>query len=131
MNLLDGQVVSSEGTRLPLSAGIVSGETVYLSGQLGLVEGRLVSGGVSEQTQAALDNIERLLAQAGLTLGDICKTTVWLADAADFPHFNAAYAARFAEPFPARSTVIAQLVIPGALVEVEATAYVRREKPLA
>ena len=131
MKRLGGPVVLGDGTKVPLSAGITSGGTVYLSGQLGLVDGSLVVGGVVEQTQAALDNVERLLEQAKLTLGDVCKTTVWLADAADFAKFNATYATRFAEPFPARSTVIAQLVIPGALVEIEVTACSRDHEPRA
>jgi len=129
MTRLGGPMVLADGTKLPLSAGIVSGEIVYLSGQLGLVEGRLVPGGIVEQTAAAIDNVERLLGESNLTLGDVCKTTVWLVHAADFPKFNIAYGARFSEPFPARSAVVSKLLIPGALVEIEVTATTRRDLP--
>ena len=63
-----------------------------------------------------------MLAQAGATLSDVAKTTVWLTDMADFAAFNAAYAEAFGSHAPARFTVTSALAIPGALVEIEAIA---------
>ena len=119
---MGGPITLADGSELPLSAGIVCGETVYLSGQLGLVEGKIVAGGIVEQTTAVLDNIERLLGSVDLTLADVCKATIWLVDEQDFSAFNATYAARFGRPYPARSAVVSRLVIPGALVEIEVVA---------
>jgi enamine deaminase RidA (YjgF/YER057c/UK114 family) len=67
--------------------------------------------------------IEALLAQAGCTLADVVKTTVWLTDKAEYPAFNAAYGERFGAHPPARSTVIADLIAP---VKVEIEAIARR-----
>jgi 2-iminobutanoate/2-iminopropanoate deaminase len=122
MNRLGGAITLADGTELPLSAGMEIGETVYLSGQLALIDGKLVAGGIVEQTTTVLDNIERLLAEANLTLSDVFKTTVWIVDGSDFAQFNATYSARFSSPYPARSAVVSKLVIPGALVEIEVIA---------
>lgn len=92
-----------------------------LSGQLALRNGRIVGATIEEQTDVAIDNIAALLAPLGKGLADVAKVTVWLSQATDFAAFNAAYARRFARPFPARSTVVSQLLIPDALVEIEAT----------
>ncbi|HYE52468.1 MAG TPA: RidA family protein [Azospirillaceae bacterium] len=107
----------------PLAA---AGSTLFLSGQLALgPDGRIAGDTVEEQTTLVLQRIAVLLAGEGLNLTDVVKTTVWLARVEDFPGFDAAYAARFGAHRPARSTVRADLVLPGALVEIEAVA-VRR-----
>lgn len=110
---------------IPLTLFRRSGNLVHVSGQLGFVgPGRLVDGGIAEQTQQTIDNIRAILHKAGGDLGDVVKTTVWLADKADFPPFNAAYAAAFDGcELPARSTVVTGLLIEGALVEIEALAH--------
>jgi len=111
-----------DGTPLPFSAGIESNGLVFLSGQLALRGGALPPGGIGEQTHAVFDNIEHLLGLAGLDLGAVVKVTAWLENKADFAGFNAVYASRFSAPYPARSTVVSSLLLPGALVEIEVVA---------
>ena len=106
-----------------LSSWTEAGSLVFVSGQLPLDADRRVSAaGIGAQTKLVIATIEAVLERAGLTLADIVKTTVWLRDAADFPAFNDSYAACFADNRPARSTVVSDLVLPGALVEIEAVA---------
>lgn len=107
----------------PYSAGIDCGETVYLSGQLGLdpATGELAEG-VEAQARQALANVGALLEAAGLTYANVVKTTVLLADINDFAAVNAVYAEVFPEPFPARSCFAAAALPKGGLVEIEAIA---------
>ena len=93
------------------------------SGQLGLAGGALVDGGVGAQVAQAVANLSDLLASKGAGLGDVVKTTVFLDDIADYPAMNEAYVAAFSDHRPARSAfAVAGLPI-GALVEIEAWAY--------
>ncbi len=107
----------------PYSQAIDTGEFVFCAGQVGLdpASGQLAEG-LEAQTQRALDNIEAVLAAAGLGFADVVKTTCFLADVGEFGAFNAIYATRFGDPAPARSTV--QAVLPrGARVEIEVVAH--------
>lgn len=108
----------------PYSAGIKTGEMVFLSGQLGLdpQTGKLAEGGVVAQAQQSLKNIEALLAAAGATFDNVVKTTVFLADIADFAAVNEVYASKFTEPYPARSAVQVGVLPAGGLVEIEVVA---------
>lgn len=108
----------------PYSAGIKTGEMVFLSGQLGLdpQTGKLAEGGVVAQAQQSLKNIEALLAAAGATFDNVVKTTVFLADIADFAAVNEVYASKFTEPYPARSAVQVGALPVGGLVEIEVVA---------
>ena len=101
---------------------------VFVSGQMAFdSEQRICVGGVADQTRQCLRNIEHALAKEGLGLSDVVKATVWLANVDDFPSFNQAYAAAFLDSVaPARSTVRADLMVKGALVEIEAIAIRRR-----
>ena len=101
-----------------------AGELVFVSGQMAFGAGfSIVGDDVAAQTRTCLDNIARQLATAGLTARDIVKTTVWLARVEDIAAFDAAYGAYFGNTvLPARSTVRADLMVPGALVEIEAVA---------
>ncbi|TNE40672.1 MAG: RidA family protein [Sphingomonadales bacterium] len=105
-----------------LSLAVDAAGLLFVSGQLAFVEGKLLQGGIAEQTRQALANIEAVLAQRGLARRDIVKTTVWITKRDDFQGFNAAYAEFFGDVRPARSTVVAELAIPDALVEIEAIA---------
>lgn len=106
----------------PYTPVLVSGDLVFVSGQVALdAEGRVVAGGIEEQTGQALDNLERCLAAADCRLDDVVKVTAFLADLADFEAFNRVYSERFALPYPARSTVGVRLA-GGLLVEIEAVA---------
>lgn len=107
----------------PYSAGVKAGGMVFLSGQLGLdpKTGQLADGVVA-QAEQSLENIEALLAAAGSALDNVVKTTVFLADIADFAAVNEVYASKFPEPYPARSAVQVGALPAGALVEIEVIA---------
>ncbi len=107
-----------------LSPAMSAGDLIFLSGQLAFgADGTIVApDDVARQTEQVLANLGRVLASLGLDLSDVVKTTIWLTDTGDFPAFNAAYAASFGTHRPARSTVRADLMLPGARVEIEAVA---------
>ena len=107
----------------PYSPAALAGDFLYCSGQLGLdpASGELASG-VRAQAERAIGNLEALLSAAGLALSDVVKTTIFLADMADFAAVNEVYASRFSPPYPARSTVQVAALPKGGLVEIEATA---------
>ena len=107
----------------PYSQAIVSDGTVYCSGQIGLdpSTGELADG-LEAQAERALRNLSAVLDAAGVTLADVVKTTIFLADMGDFAAVNAIYATAMPEPPPARSTVAVAGLPKGALVEIEAIA---------
>ncbi len=107
----------------PYSHAIGYGDLVFCSGQLGLdpASGELLDG-VEAQAERALTNLLSVLDAAGLSPADVVKTTIFLADMADFPKVNAVYGRFFPEPFPARSTVQVAALPKGGLVEIEAIA---------
>jgi len=106
----------------PYSQAVDTG-TVYCSGQVGIdpATGNLVEGVVA-QTERALLNLEEVLMSAGMKMADVVKTTVFMADLAEFSRMNEEYAKHFTPPFPARSTVQAAGLPKGARVEIDATA---------
>ena len=108
----------------PYSQGIRAGDFVFASGQLGLdpATGNLREG-IAAQTEQAMDNLTAVLKTAGASLADVVKTTIFLADMADFQTVNAIYGARFSEAPPARSTVQVAALPKGGLVEIEMIAY--------
>ena len=110
----------------PYSQAIQVGNLVYTSGQIPIdpATGSFVEGGIKEQTRQSLNNIKAILEEAGLTLSNVVKTTVFLADMNDFADMNAIYAEFFAEPYPARSAVAVKTLPKGALVEIEVVAEV-------
>lgn len=110
----------------PYSQAIRQGVTVWTAGQVGLdpVTGELVPGDVADQTRQVIANLSAVLAAAGCSLADVVKTTVFLADMADFAAMNAVYAAHFPDPAPARSTVAVAGLPRAARVEIEAVAAV-------
>ena len=111
----------------PYSQAIRAGDFVFTSGQLGLEpETGVLKEGVTAQTEQALDNLTALLASAGASLEDVVKTTIFLADMADFQTVNAVYGARFRGAAPARSTVQVAALPRGGLVEIEMIAYCPR-----
>lgn len=99
------------------------GAMVYLSGQIGLrADGTMIDGTVSEQTKQAFSNIANVLAEVGLDLSDVVKSTVFLVDMQDFSDMNTVYAQEFGEHRPARSTVQVSRLPKDALVEIEVIA---------
>jgi len=113
-------------SHVPLSPAVRAGDFVFVSGQVPIdASGKVVAGGIVEQTNQVLENVKAALALAGCTMADVVKTTVVLADKGDFGAFNEAYGRFFPEDPPARTTAEAGMMI-DIKVEIEAVAY----KPL-
>ena len=108
----------------PYSQAIQAGNMLFASGQLGLnpETGEFPDGGVKAQTEQSFRNVKAILSEAGFTINDVVKTTVFLADMADFAAMNEVYAAQFSGDFPARSAVAVKTLPKNALVEVEIVA---------
>ena len=105
----------------PYSQAVEVGNLVYASGQIPIdpVTGVFVEGGIKEQTRQSLLNVKAILEAAGLSMGNVVKTTVFMTDMADFAEMNGVYADFFKEPYPARSAVAVKSLPKGALVEIE------------
>ena len=108
----------------PYSQAIQIGNLVYTSGQIPIdpTTGKFAEGGIKEQTRQSLLNVKAILEEAGLTMKNVVKTIVFIADMNDFADMNANYAEFFSEPYPARSAVAVKTLPKGALVEIEAVA---------
>ena len=104
----------------PYSQAIQVGNLIYTSGQIPIDPntGSFVEGGIQEQTRQSLNNVKAVLEEAGINM----KTTVFLADMADFAEMNNIYAEFFSQPYPARSAVAVKALPKGALVEIEVVA---------
>lgn len=113
----------------PYSQAIECGQWLFCSGQIGLEpgSGRLVAGGIEAETRRVLENLRAVLAAAGLSLADVVKTTIFLADLADFEVVNRIYGEHFSAPYPARSTVQAAALPRRARIEIEAVALRRHQ----
>jgi 2-iminobutanoate/2-iminopropanoate deaminase len=109
---------------LPFSEAVRVGNTLYLSGQIGIVPGtsKLVPGGLREEARQVMENIKASLEAHGYSLRNLVKCTVMLADIAEWSAFNEVYASFLAKPYPARSAFGASGLALGARVEVECTA---------
>jgi len=113
-------VTLPDGTPVPLSKAVRAGDFVLLSGQLAFgTNGSIVAGGIQAQTRQCLENAKQVLTDAGCSLSDVVKTTIWLTDPGDFTSFNSVYAEYFPTPAPARSAVCSALMVTGACVEIE------------
>lgn len=108
----------------PYSHGVWAGDLLFLSGQTPIrpETGALAEGGVTEQTEQVFRNLEAVVTDAGLTMDDVVKCTVFLTTMADFAEMNAVYATHFSAPHPARSTVAVAGLPMGARVEIELVA---------
>ena len=108
----------------PYSQGIVAGNLLFVSGQLPIdpATGNFAEGGIKALTTQSLKNLFAIVAEAGFEPSDIVKTTVFLADMADFAEMNEVYSQFFAAPFPARSAVAVKTLPKGARVEIECIA---------
>jgi 2-iminobutanoate/2-iminopropanoate deaminase len=105
----------------PYSAALEVGALVFLSGQIPLgADGVVVAGGIREQAVQVLENMRALLGEAGADFSKVAKTTVYLADMADFTTVNDVYATYFSEPFPARATVQVARLPRDVRVEIDA-----------
>lgn len=107
----------------PLAPGIRTDNLVFLSGQIPRTpEGEIVTGDIKEQTSQVFENISAILDEAGLSLEDVVKATVFLTDRNDFADFNEVYRDYLSEPFPSRSAVIVDLAREEIDVEIEVIA---------
>ncbi|ANU14679.1 Endoribonuclease L-PSP [Planococcus halocryophilus Or1] len=109
----------------PYSQGVVSGGLLYSSGQIPLTAtGELVDGSIADQTHQVFSNLKAVLAEAGSTLNDVIKTTVFIKDMNDFAALNEIYASYFGNHKPARSTVEVARLPKDVKVEIEVIAKV-------
>ncbi len=127
---MDRQVVHSDKAPKalgPYSQGIRCGDFVFCAGQGGFdpASGRLVEGGIEAETRRVMQNLSAVLEQAGTSLQNVVKTTVFLTDIDEFKAMNAIYAEYFPSNPPARSTVQVARLPGGARVEIEAIAIVK------
>ena len=108
----------------PYSQAIQAGNTIYVSGQLPIdpATGAFAGEDITAQTRQSLSNIKAILAAAGADMSNVVKTTVLLADIADFAAMNAVYAEFFTAPFPARAAFQAACLPKNAKVEIECVA---------
>jgi 2-iminobutanoate/2-iminopropanoate deaminase len=111
---------------LPFSNGILVGNTLYVAGQEGSDEGKLRPGGIGPETQAALENIKKIVELAGLQMEDVVSVNVYLADMADFGEMNKVYKTFFPAPRPARATVQVAALVSNARIEITAIAVKTR-----
>ena len=110
----------------PYSQAIQAGNIIYVSGQIPIdpVKGEFAGTDIQMQTRQSLTNIKNILAAAGANMSHVVKTTVLLADIADFTAMNEVYAEFFTEPYPARAAFQAAALPKGAKVEIEAIAVI-------
>ena len=109
----------------PYSQAIEVNGFIFASGQIPIdpSTGNFVEGGIKEQTKQANTNAKNILKDAGTDLAHVVKTTVYLANMADFAAMNEVYATFFQQPFPARSAVAVKDLPKGALVEIDVLSY--------
>ncbi len=108
----------------PYSQAVEANGTLYISGQVGIdpATGKMIEGGITEQTTQVLKNIRAILTAAGYTLNDVVKSTVLLSDMSDFKAMNEVYAQFYSSDQPARAAFAVKSLPLGALVEIETVA---------
>ena len=118
-----GDPLVINGRKLSLSRAVRAGDMVYLTGQVPMRDGAIMTeGSIEDQTRVVLDDIKATLEEAGCSLQDVVKAMVWLTSRDDFPGFNAVYAEYFPDDPPARSAVVSDLLV-DVKIEVEVIAY--------
>ena len=118
-----GDPLIINGRKLSLSRAVRAGDFVYLTGQVPMKNGVVITEGtIEEQTRIVLDEIKNTLIEAGCGLQDVVKAMVWLKNKEDFPGFNSNYGEYFDNEPPARSAIVSDFLV-DVLVEVEVIAY--------
>lgn len=118
-----GGPLEINGRVLSLSRAIRAGDFVFVTGQVPMREGQVMTdGSIEEQTRACIESLREILAEAGCDLADVVKSMVWLKRREDFPGFNSVYAEYFPEEPPARSALVSDFLV-DILVEIECVAY--------
>ena len=115
-------VFLGDGGDYPFSEAVRVGDTLYMSGQIGFKDGKLVKGGVKAEAKQALANINTTLLKYGYQKSDVVKCMVMLTDMDDFNDFNKVYKAELAKPYPVRSAFGVAELAAGASVEIECMA---------
>ena len=124
---MDRQIVATESAPAaigPYSQAVKSGEFVFTSGQIPIAPetGKVIEGGIIEQTTQVMANMRAVLAEAGASFADVLKSTVFLDDIGEFAQFNEVYGSYFGDEPPARSTVQVAALPLGVKVEIEMVA---------
>ena len=118
-----GKPLIINGRKLSLSKAVRAGDFVFLTGQVPMKNGAVVTdGSIEDQTRIVLDEIKKTLAEAGCELQDVVKSMVWLKNRDDFPGFNTIYGEYFPHEPPTRSAIVSDFLV-DILVEVEVVAY--------
>ena len=121
--IMGDPIVLPNGKTAPFSPAFRGGDQLFVSGQLAFeADGSVNTGDIKTQTEICLAHIDRIVSEAGLSKNDIARVGIWLTNPADFAGFNEAYAAYFGDHRPARACVVSDLVLPGAIVEIDAIA---------
>lgn len=127
---MDKQAVRTEQAPAPFqgapySQGIVAGDLVFVSGQLGIdpAGGHVVEGGIVEQTDQTMKNLAAVLEEAGSSLDKALMVSIFLVDLGDFQAMNEVYSRHLSEPYPARATVQIAALPSGARVEIAVVAH--------
>lgn len=121
--MIIGEPLVINGRRLSLSRAVRVGDFVFLTGQIPMKDGQVMTeGSIEDQTRAVLEDIKATLTLAGCEMNDVVKAMVWLTSRDDFPGFNSVYAEYFPEDPPARSAVVNDLLV-DVRVEVEVVAW--------
>lgn len=108
---------------LPFSEAVRVNDLLFVSGQVGTDEsGALVAGGITAESRQVMDNIRQIITRRGLSMKDVVKCTVFLADVSEWGDFNLVYTTYFSKPYPARSALGANGLALGAALEVECIA---------
>lgn len=120
-----GPPIIMNGKPVPISQAVVAGDFLFVAGQLGVDENfEIVAEDIEMQTRRALANLKTQLKAGGAEIADVVKVNAWLSRAEDFAAYNAVYGSVFSEAPPARTTVVSELLVPGARVEIDAIAFV-------
>ena len=118
-----GESLIINGRKLSLSKAVRAGDFVFLTGQVPMKNGVVITeGSIEEQTRIVLDEIKNTLTDAGCQLQDVVKAMVWLKNRDDFPGFNSIYGEYFSHEPPARSAIVSDFLV-DVLVEIEVVAY--------
>jgi 2-iminobutanoate/2-iminopropanoate deaminase len=111
-----------DGGTYPFSSAVRVGDTLYMSGQIGIKNGKLAKGGIKAETKQTLDNIHTTLLQYGYQKSDLIKCSAMLTDMDDFSDFNKVYQSELAKPYPVRSAFGVTELALGASIEIECIA---------
>lgn len=117
----------------PIEWATISDNVLYTAQIPIKADGSIETGDIGTQTRLTLDNLKKTLKAAGGSLDDVAQVLVYLPDPKDFPGMNAVYGEYFGKPYPNRATIVAQLMVPGARIEIVAYAHIspRRTRPAA